>query len=139
MLKNNGIGRPSTRANIIETLFKRKYIEKKRKNLIATQTGIQLIDTIEDELLKSPELTGEWESKLRKIEKGEYEANLFKEELIQMVTELTKKVVDGKGKVITLQEEEKEVVKEKKKESLPRRKNFSPGKKRNARNVKSII
>ena len=115
MLKNNGIGRPSTRANIIETLFKRKYIEKKRKNLIATQTGIQLIDTIEDELLKSPELTGEWESKLRKIEKGEYEANLFKEELIQMVTELTEKVVYGKGKVITLQEEEKEEVKEKKK------------------------
>ncbi|WP_294329212.1 type IA DNA topoisomerase, partial [uncultured Chryseobacterium sp.] len=115
MLKNNGIGRPSTRANIIETLFKRKYIEKKRKNLIATQTGIQLIDTIEDELLKSPELTGEWESKLRKIEKGEYEANLFKEELIQMVTELTDKVVYGKGKVITLQDEEKEEVKEKKK------------------------
>jgi DNA topoisomerase-3 len=115
MLKNNGIGRPSTRANIIETLFKRKYIEKKRKNLIATQTGIQLIDTIEDELLKSPELTGEWESKLRRIEKGEYEANLFKEELIQMVTELTEKVVYGKGKVITLQEEEKEEVKEKKK------------------------
>jgi DNA topoisomerase-3 len=113
MLKNNGIGRPSTRANIIETLFKRKYIEKKRKNLIATQTGIQLIDTIEDELLKSPELTGEWESKLRRIEKGEYEANQFKEELIQMVTELTKKVVDGKGKVISY--EEVVEVKEKKK------------------------
>mgnify|MGYP004532755007 CR=1 FL=1 len=113
MLKNNGIGRPSTRANIIETLFKRKYIEKKRKNLIATPTGIQLIDTIEDELLKSPELTGEWESKLRRIEKGEYEANRFKEELIRMVTELTNKVVYGKGKVITLQEEEK--VAEKKK------------------------
>ena len=115
MLKNNGIGRPSTRANIIETLFKRKYIEKKRKNLIATQTGIQLIDTIEDELLKSPELTGEWESKLRKIESGQYEANQFKEELIQMVTELTKKVVDGKGKVIALEEEKAEVAKEKKK------------------------
>jgi DNA topoisomerase-3 len=71
--------------------------------------------------LKSPELTGEWESKLRKIEKGEYEANLFKEELIQMVTELTEKVVYGKGKVITLQEEEKEEVKEKKKENLPRK------------------
>ncbi|ASW73042.1 DNA topoisomerase III [Chryseobacterium piperi] len=120
MLKNNGIGRPSTRANIIETLFKRKYIEKKRKNLYATQTGIQLIDTIEDELLKSPELTGEWELKLRKIESGEYEANQFKEELIQMVTELTKKVVDGKGKVITLQEEEK-VVEKKKKEPAPKK------------------
>lgn len=58
LMKNNGIGRPSTRANIIETLFKRKYIDKKKKNLYATTTGIELIDTIEDELLKSPELTG---------------------------------------------------------------------------------
>ena len=105
MLKNNGIGRPSTRANIIETLFKRKYIEKKKKNLYATQTGIDLINTIDDELLKSPELTGEWEFKLRKIEKGEYEANQFKEELITMVTELTKKVIDGRGKSISLHEE----------------------------------
>lgn len=116
MLKNNGIGRPSTRANIIETLFKRKYIEKKRKNLIATQTGIQLIDTIEDELLKSPELTGEWELKLRKIESGEYEANQFKDELIQMVTELTRKVVDGKAKAFTLHEEKEEVKEKKKRE-----------------------
>ncbi|WP_312078987.1 DNA topoisomerase 3 [Chryseobacterium sp.] len=122
MLKNNGIGRPSTRANIIETLFKRKYIEKKRKNLIATQTGIQLIDTIEDELLKSPELTGEWEFKLRKIESGEYEANTFKEELIRMVTELTKKVIEGKGKSFVFEEEKpKEKPKEKKKaESSPK-------------------
>jgi len=105
MLKNNGIGRPSTRANIIETLFKRKYIEKKKKNLLATSTGIELIDTIEDELLKSPELTGEWEFKLRKIEKGEYEANDFKEELIQMVTNLTQKVISGKGRMISIQEE----------------------------------
>ena len=105
LLKNNGIGRPSTRANIIETLFKRKYIEKKRKNLFATQTGIDLIDSIEDELLKSAELTGEWEQKLRKIEKGEYEAQKFKEELIEMVTQLTKKVIDSKGKVISFQEE----------------------------------
>ncbi|MBB4804851.1 DNA topoisomerase-3 [Chryseobacterium defluvii] len=120
LLKNNGIGRPSTRANIIETLFKRKYIEKKRKNLYATQTGIQLIDTIEDELLKSPELTGEWELKLRKIEKGEYEANQFKEELIRMVTELTRKVVDGKGKMIILQEES-EVKEKKKREPAPKK------------------
>ncbi len=114
MLKNNGIGRPSTRANIIETLFKRKYIEKKKKNLFATTTGIDLIDTIEDELLKSPELTGEWEFKLRKIEKGEYEAQQFKDELIEMVSVLVKKVVDGKGKVITLHEEKAEIPKEKK-------------------------
>lgn len=104
-LKNNGIGRPSTRANIIETLFKRKYIEKKKKNLIATSTGIDLIDTIEDELLKSAELTGEWEFKLRKIERGEYDASIFKEELIQMVTDLTKKVFNSKGKTVTLQQD----------------------------------
>ncbi|MBQ0151832.1 MAG: DNA topoisomerase 3 [Chryseobacterium sp.] len=120
MLKNNGIGRPSTRANIIETLFKRKYIERKRKNLIATQTGIQLIDTIEDEVLKSPELTGEWELKLRKIESGEYEANLFKEELIKMVTDLTKKVIEGKVKVFTIQDEV-EVKEKKKSEPAPKK------------------
>ncbi|WP_407404246.1 DNA topoisomerase 3 [Chryseobacterium sp.] len=120
MLKNNGIGRPSTRANIIETLFKRKYIERKRKNLIATQTGIQLIDTIEDEVLKSPELTGEWELKLRKIESGEYEANLFKEELIKMVTDLTKKVIEGKAKVFTIQEEV-ELKEKKKSEPAPKK------------------
>lgn len=118
MMKNNGIGRPSTRANIIETLFRRKYIEKKRKNLIATSTGMELIDTIEDELLKSPELTGEWESKLRKIESGEYEANLFKEELIKMVWELTQKVIRGQGKTIELHEEKPQV----KKEKTPRKK-----------------
>lgn len=115
LLKNNGIGRPSTRANIIETLFKRKYIEKKKKNLYATPTGVDLIDTIDDELLKSPELTGEWESKLRKIEKGEYEANQFKDELITMVSELTKKVIDGRGKTISLHEDKPiEAPKEKK-------------------------
>lgn len=105
MMKNNGIGRPSTRANIIETLFKRKYIEKKRKNLIATQTGIDLIDTIEDELLKSPELTGEWELKLRKIEKGEYEAHQFKQELIDMVAALTRKVIYSQDRSISIQGE----------------------------------
>ncbi|MBA5629425.1 type IA DNA topoisomerase [Moheibacter lacus] len=113
MMKNNGIGRPSTRANIIETLFRRKYIEKKRKNLVATSTGMELIDTIEDELLKSPELTGEWESKLRKIESGEYEANQFKQELIKMVWELTQKVKTGRGKTIELHEVKPEVKKEK--------------------------
>lgn len=92
LMKDNGIGRPSTRANIIETLFKRKYIEKKKRNIIATQTGIDLIDTIQDELLKSPELTGVWERKLRLMEKGEYELETFKQELISMVTELTNSV-----------------------------------------------
>lgn len=118
LMKNNGIGRPSTRANIIETLFKRKYIDKKKKNLYATNTGIELIDTIEDELLKSPELTGEWEFKLRKIESGTYEANHFKEELIQMVTDLTRKVINEKAKVISLHQIPE--VKEKK-ERAPRK------------------
>jgi len=92
LMKDNGIGRPSTRANIIETLFKRKYIEKRKRNIIATPTGMDLIDTIQDELLKSPELTGVWERKLRLMEKGEYELDLFKKELIVMVTELTESV-----------------------------------------------
>src|SRR5690606_9131872 len=118
LLKNNGIGRPSTRANIIETVFKRKYIEKIRKNIYATSTGIELIDTIEDDLLKSPELTGGWEFKLRKIERGEYEANQFKEELIQMVRQLTWKVIRGQNKIIEIKEE----VQEKKKEKAPRKK-----------------
>lgn len=93
LLKDNGIGRPSTRANIIETLFRRKYIEKKRKNIIATPTGIALIDTIQNELLKSAELTGDWERKLRMIEKGEYELEVFKSELFKMVRELTDEVI----------------------------------------------
>ena len=92
LLKDNGIGRPSTRANIIETLFRRKYIEKRKKNIIATPTGIQLIDLIQDDLLKSPELTGQWERKLRMIEKGEYDLEVFKKELIDMVAEVTNKV-----------------------------------------------
>ncbi|MDG1147464.1 MAG: DNA topoisomerase 3 [Crocinitomicaceae bacterium] len=93
LMKDNGIGRPSTRANIIETLFRRKYIEKKRKNIIATQTGIALIDTIQNELLKSAKLTGEWERKLRLIEKGSYDLEVFKQELYKMVRELTDEVI----------------------------------------------
>ena len=93
LLKDNGIGRPSTRANIIETLFRRKYMEKKRKNIVATPTGISLIDTIQNELLKSAELTGDWERKLRLIEKGEYDLEVFKTELFKMVRELTDEVI----------------------------------------------
>ncbi|SIO03093.1 type IA DNA topoisomerase [Chitinophaga niabensis] len=102
LLKDNGIGRPSTRANIIETLFRRKYIEKKKKNIFATQTGMDLIDTIQSELLKSPELTGTWERKLRLIEKGEYAMETFKQELIEMVTDLTREVKTSSYKVITI-------------------------------------
>ena len=93
LMKENGIGRPSTRANIIETLFKRKYIEKKKKNLVATETGISLIDTIKSDLLKSPELTGQWERKLRLIEKGKYDPQTFKIELFKMVRELSDEVI----------------------------------------------
>ncbi len=85
-LKENGIGRPSTRAAIIETLFKRDYIRKERKNLYPTPTGRELIATIREELLKSAELTGIWERKLRQIERGEYEAQAFIAELKDMVT-----------------------------------------------------
>lgn len=100
LLKDNGIGRPSTRANIIETLFRRKYIERKKKNIFATQTGIDLIDCIDNELLKSAELTGNWERKLRLIEKGEYQLDTFKQELIVMVTDITKEVKNNSYKAI---------------------------------------
>ena len=121
LLKDNGIGRPSTRANIIETLFRRKYIEKKRKNILATPTGTGLIDTIQNEILKSAELTGDWEKKLRLIEKGEYEPEVFKRELFQMVRELTDEVIFNTHRPIqiisTLPEAEKvkSVPKERKK------------------------
>jgi DNA topoisomerase-3 len=87
-MKENGIGRPSTRAAIIETLFKREYIRKERKNLIATNTGVDLIQTISEELLKSAELTGRWEKKLRQIEKGEYKASVFLDELKEMLRQI---------------------------------------------------
>ncbi len=87
-MKDNGIGRPSTRAAIIETLFKRSYIRKERKNLIPTQTGVELVQIIQEELLKSAELTGIWERKLRQIEKGEYEASIFIDELKSMVRQI---------------------------------------------------
>lgn len=92
-LKENGIGRPSTRAAIIETLFKRQYIAKQRKTLYATPTGIALISLIEEDLLKSAELTGHWEKKLREIERREYSAPAFIEELKQMVTEIVLQVL----------------------------------------------
>lgn len=87
-MKENGIGRPSTRSAIIETLFKRKYIFRQRKNIIASAAGIQLISTIREELLKSAKLTGIWENKLRKIERGEYSAAEFVDELKRLITEI---------------------------------------------------
>lgn len=89
-MKENGIGRPSTRANIIKTLLKRDYIRRERKHLVATPTGVSLIDTIHEELLKSPELTGQWERKLRGIEQGSYEAAAFLTELKEMVSRIVR-------------------------------------------------
>ena len=104
-LKENGIGRPSTRAAIIETLFKRNYIRKEKKNLIATPTGVELIQIIHEELLKSAELTGIWEKKLREIEKKTYDARQFLEELKQMVSEIVTSVLsDNTNRRITIQE-----------------------------------
>ena len=103
-LKENGIGRPSTRAAIIETLFKRNYIRKEKKNLIATPTGVELIQTIHEELLKSAELTGIWEKKLREIERRTYNAAQFLEELKQMVAEIVTSVLsDNSNRHITVQ------------------------------------
>lgn len=107
-LKENGIGRPSTRAAIIETLFKRRYIRKERKNLIATPTGIELIGVIHEELLKSAELTGIWENKLRKIERKEYDTLTFINELKAMVKDLVIAVLsDNTNRKVSVGEQEK--------------------------------
>lgn len=107
-LKENGIGRPSTRAAIIETLFKRRYIRKERKNLIATPTGIELIGIMHEELLKSAELTGIWENKLRKIERKDYDTLTFINELKTMVKELVFSVLsDNTNRKITIEEQQK--------------------------------
>lgn len=126
-LKENGIGRPSTRAAIIETLFKRQYIRREKKNIIATQTGIDLIETIQDELIKSAELTGLWEKKLREIERGEYKAQVFIEELKQLVNQI---VINGKSiayRTIAIQptiaQEIKEIATKKKKTTKQKKDN----------------
>ena len=134
-LKENGIGRPSTRAAIIETLFKRNYIRKERKNLYPTATGKELIGTIHEELLKSAELTGLWEKKLRQIEKGTYEARTFLDELKQMVNQIVINVLsDQTTHSITIEEKKTEPGKKetspkttkKKRESKPRKKAVRP-------------
>ena len=111
-LKENGIGRPSSRAGIIETLFKRHYIRRERKNLVATPTGIQLIDTIKEELLKSCELTGIWEKKLRDIEKRQYDAAQFVDELKKQITDIVNDVLaDTEVKHVDVGSDEKETKK----------------------------
>ena len=124
VMKENGIGRPSTRAAIIETLFKRNYIRKIRKSLEPTPTGIELIGLIREDLLKSAELTGIWEKKLREIEQHKYEARQFLDELKQMVTEIvTSVMLDNSNRRVAAA-----VVEEKpKKVSKPKTKKSSEG------------
>lgn len=98
LMKANGIGRPSTRANIIETLFKRKYTQRRKKQVIPTPMGIQLIDTIQNELLKSAELTGQWEKRLKEIEDGAFSARDFIINMKKMVDELVYEVRMETGK-----------------------------------------
>ncbi|MDF2438108.1 MAG: topoisomerase [Bacteroidota bacterium] len=106
LMKDNGIGRPSTRAAIIETLFRRNYIRRERKNIVPTITGMELIQTINNELLKSAEMTGNWEFKLRQIEKGEYQADAFLQEMKQMVSDLVVQVKSESGKRIAVESAE---------------------------------
>lgn len=116
-LKENGIGRPSSRAGIIETLFKRNYIRRQRKNLIATATGIELIDLIQEELLKSCELTGIWEKKLRDIEHKTYDPAQFINELKTQIGEIVKEVLsDNSNRRLTIMTAEEE-----KKKAAPKR------------------
>jgi DNA topoisomerase-3 len=117
-LKENGIGRPSTRAAIIETLFKRHYIRKERKRLVATTTGIELIDIIKEELLKSCELTGIWEKKLRDIEHQKYDPQQFINELKEQITQIVNQVLsDNSNRRVAVTSDADLKKKRKKKES----------------------
>ena len=119
-LKENGIGRPSSRAGIIETLFKRHYIKRQRKNLIATPTGIELIDTIHEELLKSCELTGIWEKKLRDIEHHTYDPGQFVNELKEQISKIVIDVLaDNTSRRVTVLSEEDLKKKEPAKKKAP--------------------
>lgn len=121
-LKENGIGRPSSRAGIIETLFKRHYIRRERKNLLATPTGIELIDTIHEELLKSCELTGIWEKKLRDIERKTYDPMQFIDELKQQITEIVNDVLaDNSNRHVTVTTEEDLKKKTTRKKTAPKK------------------
>ena len=132
-LKENGIGRPSTRAAIIETLFKRNYMRKEKKNLYATITGVQLIQTIRYDLLKSAELTGLWEKKLRQIERKEYNPQTFIEELKSMVAEIASHVKqDNMINAITIEEKPAETKKPEKKKESAEKKASKPKKEKKA-------
>ncbi len=133
-LKENGIGRPSTRAAIIQTLFKRHYIRLERKNLIATPTGVELISLIHEELLKSAELTGIWERKLRLIEKKDYDTKTFLDELKAMVTDIVSTVLsDNSNRRVTETKEEQSVTKKSRTKGKGTEKKRSPRKKSEAK------
>ena len=123
-MKENGIGRPSTRAAIIETLFRRHYIRKERKNLVATPTGVELIELIREELLKSPELTGIWEKKLRDIEHRTYNPGLFINELKEQIQAIVCQVLSDNSNrrvtVIAPEEDKKQKKKAVKPAKVPR-------------------
>ena len=139
-MKENGIGRPSSRAGIIETLFKRHYIKRDRKRLIATPTGIELIDLIHEELLKSCELTGIWEKKLRDIEHQTYDAQQFIEELKQQVTDIVDEVMhDASNRRITvLTDAEVKKVKAPKSEQPAKTADGKSAKKRSTKKAKTL-
>lgn len=121
-MKENGIGRPSTRASIIETLFKRRYIYRERKNIMASQAGIDLIATINEELLKSAKLTGLWENKLRRIERGDYSAAEFISELKSLISDIVVNVLSDNSAHRIVIEDDKKEVKSAKKSRKPREK-----------------
>lgn len=122
-LKENGIGRPSSRAGIIETLFKRKYIRRERKNLLATPTGVELIDMIHEKLLTSSELTGIWEKKLRDIEHKKYDAAIFIEELKKQISDIVNDVLcDNSNRRVTIMSDEDMKKTVKKKKATPKKK-----------------
>ena len=119
-MKENGIGRPSTRAAIIETLFRRRYITRERKNIVATQAGKELIALINEELLKSAKLTGLWENKLRRIERGDYSPLDFMNELKAMINQIVLAVLSDNSSRQIVIEEEKKPRKKASAESTPR-------------------
>ena len=114
LMKENGIGRPSTRANIIETLFKRKYLKRNKKQILPTDTGIQLISLIQNDLLKSPELTGLWEKQLKNIEKGTYSSGQFIHSMKKMVDQLVCDVRLEKKKLLSIHSDKVDVLKKNK-------------------------
>lgn len=140
-MKENGIGRPSTRAAIIETLFKRRYIYRERKNIMASQAGIDLIATIQDELLKSAKLTGIWENKLRRIERGEYQASEFIGELKELINTIVINVLsDNSSHRIAISEDKAEETdsNKKRRKTSDSAKSYKTGTTRRKKKVESL-